>query len=202
MSRAWKRRGTSALVPLFHCVRLSIEFVFIVNGVEKEKTQKDLYVPQHWMELVTSTSRKFFTVQMENDDFLDFHTLAPFFKKSVNGIQSMKWLHFQQDKPFTLFYKKTAASDLEEFNELSMKSTRAGKIPAILLNLLPVPIEKRPPVAELCTSNLPWVFITLRHDGQHDEERANIEEAEQGEGQTEQEEDQIEDHNYDTDDES
>ncbi|KAG8310902.1 hypothetical protein J6590_055058 [Homalodisca vitripennis] len=110
--------------------------------------------------------------------------------------------HSSLDKPFTLFYKKTAASDLEEFNELSMKSTRASKIPAILLNLLPVPIEKRPPVAELCTSNLPWVFITLRHDGQHDEERANIEEAEQGEGQTEQEEDQIEDHNYDTDDES
>ncbi|KAG8282491.1 hypothetical protein J6590_036458 [Homalodisca vitripennis] len=151
---------------------------------------------------------------MENDDFLDFHTLAPLFKKSVeNGIQSMQWLNFQQDKPFTLFYKKTAASGLEEFNELSMKSTRAGKIPAILPDLLPVPIEKRPRIKQAKYSNLQQLvnyvppiyhgfFITLRHDSQHDEERANIEEAEQGEGQTEQEEDQIEDHNYDTDDES
>ncbi|KAG8284215.1 hypothetical protein J6590_107833, partial [Homalodisca vitripennis] len=181
--------------------------------LKNKKTQKDLYVPQHWMELVISTSRKFFTVQMENDDFLDFHTLAPLFKKSVNGIQSMQWLHFQQDKPFTLFYKKTAASGLEEFNELFMKSTRVGKIPAILPDLLSVPIEKRPRIKQAKYSNLQQLvnyvppiyhgfFITLRHDGQHDEERANIEEAEQGEGQTEQEEHQIEDHNYDTDDES
>lgn len=177
--------------------------------LKKKRCQKNLYVPQDWMELVSSSSRKFITVKMEDVDFVDLDALSPYFRKTVTGIQSMQWLHFQKDKPFTLFYKKTAGNEIEEFSELSMKSNRAGRIPAILPDLMPVQNEKKPRIKQAKYSNLQQLlhyvppihhgfYMNLRHDGVQDVERMEEESC-----QMEQEEGEIEDldQNYDTDDE-
>lgn len=122
--------------------------------LKKKKTKRDLYVPQHYMDLVTSTSRKFITVKMEDDEFVDLDILAPFFKKAVTGIQSMQWLHFQKDKPFTLNYKNTAGNEMEVFSDFS--SPRTGKIPNALPDLLPN--VKRPSIKQAKYSNLTFLW--------------------------------------------
>lgn len=58
------------------------------------------------MELVSSASKKFIVIKMEDNDFIDLEPLQPCFKKTVNGIRQMQWLHFEIGSPYTLFYKK------------------------------------------------------------------------------------------------
>lgn len=74
------------------------------------------------MELVSSASKKFIVIKMEDNDFIDLDPLQPCFKKTVNGIRQMQWLHFEKGSPYTLFYKKSAADGLETFSKVEMKA--------------------------------------------------------------------------------
>lgn len=65
---------------------------------------------------------------MQDDDFVSLTSLDPYFKKSVPGIQTMQWLHFIKEKPTTLFYKRTASGEIEQFQQMEMKK-RTGRNP-------------------------------------------------------------------------
>lgn len=89
--------------------------------LKKRRIKESIYIPEHWYDLVSSTSKKFIVVKMEDKVFIDLESLQPHFKKSVPGIRQMQWLHFEKSSPDTLYFKHSAADGLEMFSEMSMK---------------------------------------------------------------------------------
>lgn len=133
----------------------SVDHRFLISGhsynecdqdfglIEKKKKQckRDLYIPEHWSELIASSCRKFAVVQMQDEDFINLNSLTPYFKKTVPGIRAMHWLHFKKENPYTLFYRTNTGNELEDFMTLQMKSNRAGRI-AVTLPELSIETEK------------------------------------------------------------
>lgn len=110
--------------------------------VKKKKSQRYMYVPKDWVDLVASSSRKFIVTLMEDDDFIDILQLNTFFPKTVKGIRGMQVLHFKKSCPTTLFYKTTAGS-IDQFKELSMVAYRLGRLPAQLPVLQPAGMKPK-----------------------------------------------------------
>jgi len=89
--------------------------------LKKRRIKESIYIPEHWYDLVSSTSKKFIVVKMEDKDFIDLESLQPHFKKSVSGIRQIQLLHFEKSSPDTLYFKHSTADGLEMFSEISMK---------------------------------------------------------------------------------
>ncbi|CAH0558680.1 unnamed protein product [Brassicogethes aeneus] len=120
--------------------------------LRKKKVLTDLYVPEHWANLIASSCRKFMVVTMQDEDFVNVCTLFPYFKKAVQGIRDMQWFHFEKKHPYTLFYKNNAASDIGSFSTIQMKSTRAGRNLATYRELSVV--AEKPKIKALKYANL------------------------------------------------
>lgn len=107
--------------------------------IEKVKrTSSGVYVPDHWMEMVKKSSRKFMVCKMQSEDFVSLEVLQPYFKSSVTGIRSMQWLHFEKTSPFSLEYKQTT------YQKVYMKSSRCGRNVTKLPVLCAVPGKFNP----------------------------------------------------------
>lgn len=110
--------------------------------IKKRQNKRDLYVPEHWAELIASSSRKFMVVQMQDEDFLTLDPLTPYFRKTVPGIRGMQWLHFKKETPYTLYYKTVCENLVESFLTLEMKAANRTGRNAANLPELPVMTEK------------------------------------------------------------
>lgn len=62
---------------------------FGIIELKKKKNQRDMYVPEDWMELVVSASPKFIVTLMGDEDFIDLQPLNNYYRKTMKGIRGM-----------------------------------------------------------------------------------------------------------------
>lgn len=102
---------------------------FGIIELKKKKYQRDVYVPEDWITLAVSASRKFIVTKMVDEDFIDLKLLDHYFRKSVPGIRGMQLLHYDKAHPNTLFFKNSSPEGILPYQELPMKKQRVGKVP-------------------------------------------------------------------------
>ena len=100
----------------------------------KQKNEKEIFIPQHWEQAVSKSSRKFTVVRMEEEDFKTVEPLKRFITKTVKDIRSMQWMLFKKGEPTKLFYK-TSVNDIFHFEELELRPKCLGKHVQIKLPL-------------------------------------------------------------------
>lgn len=103
--------------------------------IEKAKKKgKDIYVPEHWMELIKNArSRPFNVVEMAPTDFYDLECTAKqlTFRKKLSDGSPVKWLDIQcisftKEHPRVMKFKYVCEEEVEWF-ELDLRKGRSDK---------------------------------------------------------------------------
>lgn len=150
--------------------------------IEKRKrNETHVYIPDHWLEVVTRASKKFVVTKMNQTDFRSIANMNLVTQSVVRNDtegnvikwREIRWIHIKKECPFVMHFKTTLNEDIEFYRADFSKPLR-GRPPHIELDQLynepiPIKIAKWKNLQEL-KSFIPPIHHSFFDDLRHEDE--------------------------------